>query len=455
MLLLLPASRTIRIVNMTYQRYYFIYRVGVAIAKPYSTRPTLQKMAVASQQSVAKIKPRETLDDVDAANKISDSGVARLKEAVEGRLKADVGNSVDLAGSVVAESVKLGGKAVPLHNAVDPGELEWKEFGGAQLSSLPGHYLMLAKFRLTALVVLSSMGGYVMAPYPLEATTLIGLAVGTGLVSSAANAINQFLEAPFDAQMPRTRNRALVRGLLTPAHAVGFALGSSICGSCILWSFTNPATTALGIANLFLYTSAYTPLKRLTIANTWVGSVVGAIPPLMGWAACSGGSLEAGAWILAGVLYAWQFPHFNALSWNLRQEYSRAGYRMMAVTNPDLCRTTSLRYSIGMIGICLAAPMLDVTTWTFAFDSMPLNLYLTYLSWNFYKEADSRSSRKLFRFTLLHLPLLMLLMIISKKHHSSSSDASGAKEALVSISPISEGMPELKPVIQMESKLVS
>lgn len=95
----------------------------------------------------------------------------------------------------------------------------------------------------------------------------------------------------------------------------------------------NGLTASLGAANLLLYTCVYTPMKRYSILNTWVGSVVGAIPPLMGWAGCSG-NLEAGAWIMAGLLYAWQFPHFNALSWNLRPDYSRAGYRMMAVTNP-------------------------------------------------------------------------------------------------------------------------
>ncbi|KAG8235200.1 hypothetical protein J437_LFUL015294 [Ladona fulva] len=132
-----------------------------------------------------------------------------------------------------------------------------------------------------------------------------------------------------------------------PAHAVGFAAICAISGTCMLWTFTNASTTAFGLLNLLLYTSVYTPLKRVTIANTWVGSIdytllfihsIGAIPPLMGWSACSGGSLEAGAWLMAALLYAWQFPHFNALSWNLRQEYSRAGYRMMAVTDPGMLK---------------------------------------------------------------------------------------------------------------------
>lgn len=105
---------------------------------------------------------------------------------------------------------------------------------------------------------------------------------------------------------------------------------------------------------------------------------VGAIPPLMGWAACAG-TLEPGAWILPGILYAWQFPHFNALSWNLRSDYSRAGYRMMCVTNPDLCRQTALRYTGVVLVLSCLAPVLEVTTWLFAAGSLPLNAYFMYL----------------------------------------------------------------------------
>jgi protoheme IX farnesyltransferase len=120
-------------------------------------------------------------------------------------------------------------------------------------------------------------------------------------------------------------------------HAVTFAIASATAGASILWLGVNPLCAGLGVLNLFLYTSVYTPMKRLTVANTWLGSVVGAIPPLMGWVACTG-SLDPGAFVLAGLLYTWQFPHFNALSWNLRPDYSKAGYRMMSVTDPGTWR---------------------------------------------------------------------------------------------------------------------
>lgn len=106
--------------------------------------------------------------------------------------------------------------------------------------------------------------------------------------------------------------------------------------------------------------------------------LVGAIPPVMGWVGCSG-SIDAGAWILAGLLYAWQFTHFNALSWNLRPDYSRGGYRMMAVTNPALCRRVALRYTGVIMGLCCLAPVFDVTHVWFAVETLPLNAYFGYL----------------------------------------------------------------------------
>lgn len=281
-------------------------------------------------------------------------------------------------------------------------------------SKLIQHYLMLSKIRLTSLVVMSTVAGYALAPDSLSLTTFILCCVGTGLMSCAANSINQFFEVPFDSQMARTKNRVLVRGFVTPLHAVMFAATCSVVGLSTLYWGVNGLTFALGATNLVLYTLVYTPMKRFTILNTWIGSVVGAIPPLMGWAACAG-TLGPGAWILPGILYAWQFPHFNALSWNLRSDYSRAGYWMMCVTNPDLCRQTTLRYTGVVLVLSCLAPVLEVTTWLFAAGSIPLNAYFMYLAWQFHQHSDSSSSRRLFRFSLIHLPLLMVMMLLTKK----------------------------------------
>lgn len=162
------------------------------------------------------------------------------------------------------------------------------------------HYLMLSKIRLTcknifcgcvnllyftfiiynfnytiivALVVITTMAGYAMAPAPFVFSSFVLCSVGTGLCSAAANSINQYHEVPFDAQMSRTKNRVLVKGLVTPLHAIGFAVCSASLGLCMLNFGVNGLTASLGAANLLLYTSIYTPMKRISILNTWIGSI--------------------------------------------------------------------------------------------------------------------------------------------------------------------------------------
>lgn len=124
----------------------------------------------------------------------------------------------------------------------------------------------------------------------------------------------------------------------------------------------------------------------------------------MGWAGCAGDILAPGAWIMSGMLYAWQFPHFNALSWNLRPDYSRAGYRMMAVTNPGLCRRTALRYTAALMGLSYLAPALDVTNWWFAVGSTPLNAYFLYLG--------KTSTRQFLKIALkLHFYIALFILV--------------------------------------------
>ena len=120
--------------------------------------------------------------------------------------------------------------------------------------------------------------------------------------------------------------------------------------------------------------------------------------------------------LLGLILYSWQFPHFNALSWNLRHDYARAGYRMMSVTKPGLCLRTQFRHSFYLTAYCLAlaAPGIDLTSWIFAIDTLPFNLYMIYLSYKFKTDPSATSSRKLFRYSLLHLPVVILLMVLSK-----------------------------------------
>lgn len=293
-------------------------------------------------------------------------------------------------------------------------DVRWKEIKKPTLAGLVPIYMDLAKARLGALVTLTTMCGYAMTPTAASLPVLLSLTVGTALCITSANAYNQFVEPPYDAQMSRTRNRILVRKAISPFHAWSFASVTGLAGVGILAAAVNPLTAALGAANLVLYSSVYTPMKRMSIANTWVGAIVGAIPPMMGWAACTN-SLDPEAWLLGALLYAWQFPHFNSLAWNLRADYSKAGYRMMAVTDPKLNARVSLRYTLAMIPLVTLVPYLDMTSWWFAIDGNVVNAVMLAGAFNFWRKRDDKSAKQLFFGSLVYLPIVLALMMFHKK----------------------------------------
>lgn len=287
-------------------------------------------------------------------------------------------------------------------------------------ATLPKLYKQLSKSRLTFLVVLTGMAGYALCPAALTVavaspvTTLLALTAGMTLCSAAANALNQLVESPYDAQMQRTRARLLPSRAVTPLHAFTFASVSAASGVGLLLTMVNPLTALLGAANIVLYSFTYTPMKRSTIANTWVGAVVGALPPLMGWAACTGTlhtAADLGGWSLAALLFVWQFPHFNSLAHTLRAEYARGGYRMMAVTDPALNRRVSLRYAVALLPICtLMMPLSGIVSpVAYAVLSTPLNLLMAHAAWKFYRQKTVKSARWCFWVSLIHLPAVMLL----------------------------------------------
>ncbi|OTF79774.1 protoheme IX farnesyltransferase, mitochondrial-like protein [Euroglyphus maynei] len=303
----------------------------------------------------------------------------------------------------------------------------WKDIPPLTISNVLNDYSKLAKIKLTGLVVLTTVAGFYMAiESSLNPMLLFSTLIGTALTSGSAAAWNNFLEVPFDSQMRRTQARPLVKGSLTPLHAALFATVTGVSGLTILATYVNPLTALLGGVNLCLYSFVYTPLKRVHIVNTWIGAIVGAIPPVMGFTAVNN-FIDLPSLLLGMVLYSWQFPHFNALSWNMRHEYARAGYRMMSVTNPRLCQQTALRHSILLLGYTAAMCTIEMTHWSFGIDSLPFSLYLIYLSYRFQREPSSQTSRKLFLYSLIYLPVIMLLMIISKNRKSTKSKKEGVK----------------------------
>lgn len=308
--------------------------------------------------------------------------------------------------------------------------------------------LSLSKPRLTVLVVLSAMVPYALYPVPaflsspalataanipsLSPLTLLFLTTGTTLCSAAANALNMLYEPDTDAKMTRTRTRPLVRRLLTTRAALLFAFGCGATGTLALYWGVNPTVAFLGFANIALYAGAYTPLKRVSAINTWVGAVVGGIPPLMGWAAAAGESAVAdgtwrellfasdgsslGGWLFAGLLFAWQFPHFMPLSWGIREEYKAAGLRMLCWVNPARNARVALRYSLVFVPLCLGLCAAGVTEWSFAVTSTPVNVWLIMEAVKFWRfEGHKGSARGLFWASVWHLPVVMVLALAQKK----------------------------------------
>ncbi|CAI5526503.1 unnamed protein product, partial [Closterium sp. Naga37s-1] len=222
----------------------------------------------------------------------------------------------------------------------------------------PAPYLPSARLTPPSLlVVATAAAGFVMGSGDnVDWAGLGWTSLGTFLAAASANTWNQVYEVANDALMKRTRGRPLPAGRMTRQHAIAWGLLTGASGLAILATQTNSMTAGLGAANILLYAGVYTPLKQLHIANTWVGAVVGAIPPLMGWAAASGG-LDWGAGVLAGALYLWQMPHFLALAWLCRKDYAAGGYRMLSLADPTGRRTAAaaLRNCCYMLPLGLAA----------------------------------------------------------------------------------------------------
>ena len=213
----------------------------------------------------------------------------------------------------------------------------------------------LVKLRLTMLVLLTAMVGfYAGSPGRLNFLLLCHTLLGTALLASGASALNQWIERDLDALMKRTQDRPLPSGRLQPRTVLVFGLVCSVLGIGYLGTVVNPLSGLLGAATLVLYVAVYTPLKRLTSLNTVIGAIPGAIPPVMGWAAASG-DISGGGWALFAIQFFWQIPHFLAISWLYREDYARAGFKMLAVTDTEGGRTghQAVSHALGLLAVSL------------------------------------------------------------------------------------------------------
>ncbi|TVU33926.1 hypothetical protein EJB05_15742, partial [Eragrostis curvula] len=277
-------------------------------------------------------------------------------------------------------------------------------------------YFELSKARLSALVVATSGAGYVLGSGNIvDIAGLCFTCTGTMMVAASANTLNQVFEIKNDAKMKRTMRRPLPSGRISPAHAAMWATSVGAAGTALLAWKANGLAAGLAASNLVLYAFVYTPLKQIHPVNTWVGAVVGAIPPLLGWAAAST-ELSLNAMILPAALYYWQIPHFMALAYLCRSDYLAGGYRMLSFADPTGKRTAwvSLRNCLYMLPLGFFAYNWGLTSDWFGLEASLLTLGLTIGALSFVLEPSPKTARRMFYGSLLYLPAFMAGLLLHR-----------------------------------------
>ncbi|PIA32682.1 hypothetical protein AQUCO_04400107v1 [Aquilegia coerulea] len=277
-------------------------------------------------------------------------------------------------------------------------------------------YWELSKARLSMLVVATSGAGFVLGSgSAIDFAGLCWTCTGTMMVAASANSLNQVFEKNNDALMKRTMRRPLPSGRLSIPHAAIWASSVGIAGTTLLAYKANILTAGLAASNLALYAFVYTPLKQIHPVNTWVGAIVGGIPPLLGWAAASG-QISLNAWILPAALYFWQLPHFMALAYLCRSDYAAGGFRMLSFTDASGRRTAlvALRNSLYLLPLGFLAYDWGVTSGWFCLESGLLTLSMVAMAFSFYRDRTAKGARRMFHGSLLYLPVFMSGLLIHR-----------------------------------------
>ena len=251
--------------------------------------------------------------------------------------------------------------------------------GTSRWRLLLGCYLEMAKARLAALVVLTTVVGYLLAARGAATlTAAFWTVIGTALSAYGANILNQLMEEDRDRRMERTRNRPLPAGRVSRSQAAVWGVASAVVGVLVLVVTTNLLTAGLSLFVILLYVLVYTPLKVRTPLNTVVGAVCGAVPPMMGWTAAAG-RLEVGAWILFGILFVWQMPHFLSLAWLYRADYDRGGFRMLPTVdrNGAITARLAMLYAGSLLPVTAALSWSGVSGTTFLVSTTILDRFAT------------------------------------------------------------------------------
>lgn len=290
--------------------------------------------------------------------------------------------------------------------------------------SLFSDYQVLFKVRVTALVVLTAWAGFYLGSMRSGIASvqwgLLEALIGIGLVSGGSAAMNEVMERKIDAKMLRTAQRPLASGRISFTHGLAAGMVCFAAGAILLAYFTNPVTVVLTLLTAFSYVTVYTPLKRVTPLATFFGAFPGAMPPLLGWTAARG-TIELPALALFAILFVWQFPHFMAIAWLYREDYLRAGIRMLPALQPDGWSTVfeAIIYAILMIPVSTIPYFLHLTGWVYLSSAIVLGLvYLGYaIRFSGITRArtavESRGyARALLKVSVIYLPILLTVMML-------------------------------------------
>jgi protoheme IX farnesyltransferase len=284
------------------------------------------------------------------------------------------------------------------------------------LASRANAYIALTKPDVSFLVLMTTAAGYYMgARGPVNWLHMSHVIFGTLLIAGGTAALNHYVERESDRYMRRTASRPLPSGVLRPGRALVFGVVLAIAGAVDLYVAAGALASGLGVLTCLSYLLAYTPLKKRTVWATFVGAFPGAIPPMIGWVAATG-SLDRGAWILFGILFLWQFPHFYAISWMYREDYARAGILMLPVVDREGTRTFRqiILYAAALVGVSLLPAVLGLAGIVYFFGALVVcTALLQVCLWAASNKTNARA-KWLMHATVLHIPLLLGLMAYDK-----------------------------------------
>lgn len=273
-------------------------------------------------------------------------------------------------------------------------------------------YLELSKSRIVLMVVMTTAAGYVIGARDFSVVALLHVLFGTALVAAGTNALNQYVERDLDARMMRTSRRPLPAGRISSRAALIFSAAIAVIGTVYLAITVNWLTALLGVLTLTSYIFVYTPMKRISSASTVIGAIPGAIPPLMGWTAATG-SLGALGWIVFGILFFWQLPHFMAISWTHREDYGRAGFAMLSVRDNDgrAVGRQAVVYSILLLAVSVLPSFLGMAGAAYLLAAAAAGAAILITSVQFSAQRSAVRARSLFMTSNIYLLVMMTLLV--------------------------------------------